>query len=74
MIFNLGDPLTQVITVLINGDIDIETNETFSVHLVQASNATLLGGNSAVTATIIDDDLSDIDGLPATGYPVKLRW
>lgn len=45
--FNPGDPLTQSITVLVNGDRLHESNETFAVNL---------GGGGYAIGTIIDDD------------------
>ncbi|MBC7815844.1 MAG: DUF4394 domain-containing protein, partial [Planctomycetaceae bacterium] len=35
-----GDPLTQTVTVTVNGDVVVELNETFSVNLSAATNAT----------------------------------
>ena len=47
-------PLTQLVTVLINGDTAIEPNETFNLVLSSPTNATV-GGDPGV-ATILNDD------------------
>ncbi|HEY9302332.1 MAG TPA: Calx-beta domain-containing protein, partial [Phormidium sp.] len=53
--FNPGDPLTQTITVNVNGDSKFETDEDFTVRLNSASNAILNATNQA-TGTIKNDD------------------
>ncbi|MBD2461131.1 DUF4347 domain-containing protein [Oscillatoria sp. FACHB-1407] len=53
--FNPGGPLTQNITVLVNGDTTVEPTENFTVTLNSAANGTL--GTSSATGTITDDDL-----------------
>src|SRR5205085_795976 len=52
--FNPGDPLTQTVTVLVNGDTTYEANETFFVNLSGATNATLADGQGL--GTILNDD------------------
>jgi len=52
--FNPGDPLTQVVTVLVNGDLLNEADETFTLELSSPSDATLV--DSSATATITNDD------------------
>ena len=49
-----GGPLTQTITVLVNGDRLGEPNETFSVNLSQATNAFISDGLGA--GTIVDNE------------------
>ena len=51
--FNPGDT-TRTITVLVNGDTDVEPNETFFVNLTSATNATIVDGQGV--ATITNDD------------------
>jgi hypothetical protein len=52
--FTSGGPLTQTITVVVNGDTTVEPNETFFVNLSGASGATI-ADNQGV-GTIINDD------------------
>lgn len=52
--FNPGDALTQTVTVNINGDTKREGDETFSVKLSNATNATI--SNAAAIGTITNDD------------------
>lgn len=49
---------TQIITVLVNGDTQIEEGESFTVNLSNAVNATIL--NAQGTGFIQDDDRSDV--------------
>ena len=60
--FNLGGPLTQSVTVLINGDSQSEPNENLSVLLSGATGATIASGQG--TATVLNDDV-DIPPAPA---------
>ena len=52
--FTAGGPLSQIFTVLVNGDTQIEPTETFTVQLSNATNSTLT--TSSAIGTIIDDD------------------
>ena len=52
--FNPGDPLSQTISITVQGDGDSEPDEQFFVNLTGSSNVTL--GNSQGTGTITDDD------------------
>jgi len=52
--FNPGQPLSQTVTVLVNGDTALESNEQFTVSIVNPTNA-ILGSNTA-TGTIVNDD------------------
>ncbi len=51
---------SKTITVLVNGDKTVENNETFSVKLGTPTNATL-GSTNQVTATIVNDDVSQLN-------------
>ena len=46
---------TKQITVLVNGDTNVENNETFTVHLSNAVNATISDADG--TGTILNDDV-----------------
>ena len=50
-----GD-MQKLVTVLVNGDTAIETNEQFHVTLSSPSNATLNAGAASGTGTILNDD------------------
>ncbi|HEY9645021.1 MAG TPA: Calx-beta domain-containing protein, partial [Chroococcidiopsis sp.] len=76
LVFNPGDPLTQTITVLVNGDTTVEGDETFTVQLNSAVNAVL--GTNTATGTLTNDDtaqasfslsqiLTDGDGVVFNG-------
>ena len=54
--FNPGDPLTQTMTVLVNGDTQFETDEDFTVSLDASTNSTIDGANDSATGTITNDD------------------
>ena len=56
--FNPGDALSQTFSVAISDDAIDETDETFTVTLSDATNATLSGGQATLeaTGTIEDDD------------------
>jgi Calx-beta domain len=60
-----GGPLTQTITVQVNGDRLGEANETFSVNLSQATNGFLSDGQGV--GTVVDDEprisISDVSKL-----------
>jgi uncharacterized delta-60 repeat protein len=47
--------ISKTVTVFVNGDTTVEPNETFTVNLSSALNATILGGVG--TGTIINDDV-----------------
>jgi hypothetical protein len=57
---------TKVITVNVNGDTDIETDETFTVTLLNPAGTTVLGTASAI-ATIRNDDLPPTPPTVAIG-------
>ena len=52
--WNNGDPLAKTVTVAINGDTVTEPDETFTVNLSGAINATIL--KAQATGTIKNDD------------------
>ena len=58
--FTAGGALTQTITVKVNGDTTFEADETFTVALSGAIDATI--ANSNATGTILNDDLPVITG------------
>ncbi|MBD2087076.1 DUF4347 domain-containing protein [Trichocoleus sp. ST-U3] len=65
--FNPGDPLTKTITVNVKGDNKFEKDETFSVKLNNATNATVNPEANASTAIITNDDSQPIVSIaPAT--------
>lgn len=49
----------EFVTVLVNGDSDVEPDETFSIVLSNPTNATIADGTG--TGTIINDDTSAVD-------------
>jgi hypothetical protein len=49
------DPLTQTITILVQGDMTVESDEAFVVELSNATNATI--GDAQGTGTILNDDI-----------------
>jgi ELWxxDGT repeat protein len=75
VVFNPGDPLSKTITVNVNGDNNVESNETFTVELGTPTNATLLTGKTVGTGTILNDEVFNrstgnlrlIDINPGTG-------
>jgi hypothetical protein len=59
--FNPLGPLTQTVTVLVNGNTIPEPNETFSLLLSNpSSNALLNSAQSTATATILNDDFTPV--------------
>jgi len=46
--------ISKTVSIVVNGDTDVETDETLTVNLSNASNATL--GTAQATGTILDDD------------------
>jgi ELWxxDGT repeat protein len=65
VVFNPGDPLSKTITVNVNGDNNVESNETFTVELGTPTNATLLTGKTVGTGTILNLRLIDVN--PGSG-------
>jgi hypothetical protein len=61
--FPAGSAGSQTITVLVNGDTDVEPNETFFVDLSSPVNATIAVGRG--TGTILNDDSPTLTLLPA---------
>jgi hypothetical protein len=61
--FPAGSTAAQTITVLVNGDTDVEPNETFFVDLSSPVNATIASGRG--TGTILNDDSATLTLLPA---------
>ena len=64
--FNPGEPLTQTISMTIADDEVDEPDESFTVTLSNAQNATVAGGQStlAATGTILDDDARGVTVTP----------
>ncbi|MEO0854981.1 MAG: Calx-beta domain-containing protein, partial [Cyanobacteria bacterium J06648_11] len=54
--FNPGGSLSQTVTVLVNGETKVETDEDFTVTLDSATNATIAAGSA--TGTIVNDDVN----------------
>lgn len=52
-----GGPLTQTITVLVNGDTQLEPTETFTVSLNSATNANISSSAGVAVGTIVNNDL-----------------
>ncbi|MFO7688998.1 MAG: Ig-like domain-containing protein, partial [Cryobacterium sp.] len=61
--FPAGSAGSQTITVLVNGDTDVEPNETFFVDLSSPVNATIAVGRG--TGTILNDDSPTLTLAPA---------
>lgn len=61
--FNPGDPLTQTVTVLVNGDGSNEADEDFKLVLSNPANATLLAESSI--GTIQNDDAAPLLSMVA---------
>ncbi len=51
---------SQTVTVLVNGDTNVEPDETFTINLSNPSGATL--GTATATGTILNDDVSEPSG------------
>ena len=65
--FNPGDPLTQTITIAVTDDTIFENDETFTVTLNSANNATVSPTNNTATGTITNDDpIPTVSISPAT--------
>src|SRR5262249_5965502 len=58
----------QTVTVAVNGDIAVEADETFSVNLSNAVNATIARGTG--TGTIVNDDANSVVQFSAASYTV----
>jgi hypothetical protein len=56
--FAAGGPLTQTVSVSVNGDTAVETNETFYVNLSNCTGCVI--GDSQGTGTITNDDFSNV--------------
>jgi hypothetical protein len=63
-----GGATSQKVSVTINGDTDVEPNETFSLALSKPVNLTL--GNTGATGTIVNDDSTGTAVLTLTGGSV----
>jgi len=71
--FNPGET-TKTITVLVNGDIVDEPNETFTINLTGASGATL-AAQSAATVMIMDNDSTNgVDPIDDTSFFVRQQY
>jgi RHS repeat-associated protein len=60
--FNPGEPLSQEITILVNGDTNIELDETFTISLNSVTNAIFAGNETILEASAIieNDDFNTI--------------
>ncbi len=58
--FNPGDPLSQLVSITVNGDLIVETDETFFVNLSNSDNATI--ADLQGIGTILNDD-DEVAGL-----------
>jgi uncharacterized repeat protein (TIGR01451 family) len=56
--FNPGDPLSQTVTVSVNGDTTIEPNETFTLDLSNSTNASIFDDQGV--GTILNDDFPEL--------------
>jgi len=67
---------SATVTITVNGDTDIEPNESFALTLSAPTNATL--ADSAATCTILNEDGPPAVPSPFTGVfnggPVQLHW
>ena len=61
------DTTSQQVTVLVNGDADVELSETFFVTLSQASNASIAKAQGS--GTIVNDDIDSVPPTIATTAP-----
>jgi uncharacterized delta-60 repeat protein len=61
-LWETGDSSPKTITVNITNDTMVESDETFTVVLSNPSAGAILGSNSIVTVTIVDDDLPSKGG------------
>jgi predicted extracellular nuclease len=60
--FTQGGPLTQTVSVTINGDVTVEGDETFNVEIsnIQNTVGTTTIADGAATGTILNDDVTKI--------------
>jgi predicted extracellular nuclease/2',3'-cyclic-nucleotide 2'-phosphodiesterase (5'-nucleotidase family) len=68
--FTAGGPLTQQVSIVINGDTALEADETFTVNLgnlVNSSGTAEIGDGSA-TGTILNDDVTRISSIQGTSH------
>ncbi len=63
--FNPGET-TKTITVLVNGDTAVESDEEFIVTLDNASNGDINSAANSASGIILNDDVSEINGLTVT--------
>ncbi len=63
--FTAGGDLSQVVTVTLNNDIDVELDETFTMTLSAPENATLSTTNAEGIGTIQNDDKAFVEFNPA---------
>jgi len=66
--FQPGDPLTQTIQVMVNGDSEFESNETFSVTLSGVTNGSISPADPTATGTIANDDGLSIYDFSSTNF------
>jgi hypothetical protein len=60
---------TKQVTVLVNGDTSVEPDETFRVHLLNPTNATI--GTADGVGTITNDDAPALGNYPAASVPLS---
>lgn len=65
--WSAGDTTSRTVTILVNGDTTIESDETFSVVLQNASGATV--GDGTGVGTILNDDTPGTAPLITSGTP-----
>ena len=66
LVFTAGtSTLTQTISVLVTGDTKPEADQTFTVHLSNATNATIATADG--TGTILNDDITPIHDIQGNG-------
>ncbi len=58
--FDLGGSSTQTVTIHVLGDDVVEPDETFVVHLINASGAQINANASLATGTVLNDDAGDL--------------
>lgn len=68
--FTSGGPLTQTVTVTINGDVAIEGDETVTVEIsnIQNSVGSTTIADGTATGTIINDDVTRIYDIQGAGH------
>lgn len=65
LIFNPGETRQNII-VLVNGDTTFERDERFTVFLYNANNGIINPNAGNVTGTILNDDVSEVNGVEVT--------